>query len=123
MGGEDIRRDALVMQIITKLQGWFKKDIQKEHRPYLRPYTIMCVGVDAGLLEVVNDAKSVDEVKKETDRFISLRNYFERAYGLPVQSYQRRAGSSNGKHNSKTFSSSDQTEPVITFEMAQDNFL
>ena len=62
--GEDIRREALVMQIITKLNDWFQTDIPETYRPHMRPYTIMCVGGDAGIVECLPDAKSVDEVKK-----------------------------------------------------------
>lgn len=81
--GEDIRREALVMQVISKLNHWFQQDLPKPMRPYLRPYTIMCVGGDAGMLECLPDAKSVDEVKKLTYGFTTLRDYFERAYGAP----------------------------------------
>lgn len=104
--GEDIRKEALVMQIISKLRSWFYEDIAEEYRPYLRPYTIMCVGGDAGMLECINDAKSVDEVKKRTDGFTSLREYFERAYGPPNLPPTRRAPDS-----------------PVSFETAQDNFL
>jgi phosphatidylinositol kinase/protein kinase (PI-3 family) len=101
--GEDIRREALVMQIITKLNQWFKEDIPEEHRPHMRPYTIMSVGGDAGLVECLSDAKSIDEVKKLTDNFQSLRDYFERAYGPPTIHGSNQKG--------------------LTFEQAQDNFL
>jgi phosphatidylinositol 4-kinase len=113
--GEDIRREALVMQVISKMKTWFDSEIIESNRPYLRPYTIMCVGGDAGLLECVKDAKSIDEVKKETDGFTTLREYFERAYGPPTRS----------------ISTSQQEGGVqlidngvsISFETAQDNFL
>jgi phosphatidylinositol 4-kinase len=108
--GEDIRREALVMQIISKLGQWFEEDIPAEHKPYMRPYTIMSVGGDAGLVECLSDAKSVDEVKKETDNFVSLREYFERAYGPPSR-HQRRA------------SVHPRPSGAISFETAQDNFL
>jgi len=100
--GEDIRKEALVMQIISKMKGWFDAEIPESLRPYLRPYTIMCIGGEAGIVECVHDAKSVDEVKKQTDGFTSLRNFFERAFGSP--------GS---------------VAPVgsLSFEQAQDNFL
>ena len=81
--GEDIRREAFVMQIISKLQQWFQEEIPASHRPFMRPYTIMCVGADAGLVECISNAKSLDEVKKRTDGFETLRDYFERAYGPP----------------------------------------
>ena len=84
--GEDIRRESLVMQIISKLNEWFKSEIPDAYRPHMRPYTIMCVGGDAGLVECLSDAKSIDEVKKRTDNFVSLRDYFERAYGVEYKS-------------------------------------
>jgi phosphatidylinositol kinase/protein kinase (PI-3 family) len=83
--GEDIRREALVMQVISKMKYWFEQDIPEHNRPYLKPYTIMCVGGDAGLLECIREAKSIDEVKKNTDGFTTLREYFERAYGQPMK--------------------------------------
>ena len=105
--GEDIRQEALAMQIIQKLNEWFQSDIPESDRPHLRPYTIMCVGGDAGVVECLSDAKSIDELKKRTDGFESLRKYFERAYGYPsTHSYQ--APDPSGS---------------LTFEQAQDNFL
>lgn len=83
--GEDIRREALVMQVISKMKKWFEQEIPEHNRPYLKPYTILCVGGDAGLLECIRDAKSVDEVKKRVDGFTTLRDYFERAYGPPLK--------------------------------------
>ena len=113
--GEDIRREALVMQVISKMKSWFDSEIIESNRPYLRPYTIMCVGGDAGLLECVKDAKSIDEVKKETDGFTTLRDYFERAYGPPTRSVP-------------TTQQGNETPIIdngvsISFETAQDNFL
>lgn len=102
--GEDIRRESLVMQIISKMQGWFESEIPEAYRPHLRPYTIMCVGGDAGLVECLSDAKSIDEVKKRTDGFETLRDYFERAYGSPgYQSSSQNSG--------------------LSFDEAQGNFL
>ena len=100
--GEDIRREALVMQIISKMKGWFDAEIPEEYRPYLRPYTIMCIGGDAGIVECVHDSQSVDEVKKKTDGFTSLRDFFERAFGSPGD-----VGPAG----------------TISFDQAQDNFL
>jgi hypothetical protein len=63
--GEDIRREALVMQIISKLRTWFDEEIPEMYRPFMRPYSIMAVGGDAGLVECLSDAISVDELKKQ----------------------------------------------------------
>lgn len=112
--GEDIRREALVMQVISKLNEWFKTEITENHRPKMRPYSIMCVGGDAGLLECLSDAKSLDEVKKKTDGFTTLRDYFERAYGAPISQGPQI------EQQSKQLSGDGSN---ITFEMAQDNFL
>lgn len=109
--GEDIRREALVMQIISKLNDWFESDIPEYHRPHMRPYTIMCVGGDAGIVECLADAKSVDEVKKNTDGFLSLRDYFERAYGSP------------NSHGSQYQNQTPGRTKILSFEEAQDNFL
>lgn len=108
--GEDIRREALVMQCMTKLWTWFQEEIPPHLRPYLRPYTIMCVGGDAGIVECLPDVKSVNEVKKETDGFTTLLDFFVRAYGPPVQPPLR----------------PDRPNPhygAVSFEKARDNFL
>lgn len=112
--GEDIRREALVMQLITKMNEWFTNEIPEADRPSMRPYTIMCVGGDAGVVECLSDAKSIDELKKKTDNFMSLRDYFERAYGPPTMNNQQYGAS---------FGSGDSEERILSFEEAQDNFL
>jgi len=128
--GEDIRREALVMQVISKIKCWFDNEIPMENRPYLKPYTIMCVGADAGLLECLRDAKSIDEVKKSTDGFTTLREYFERAFGAPSsQTYHQPL---SDPHGYQTQSHLRQTNNPynranirkgLSFEKAQDNFL
>lgn len=117
--GEDIRREALVMQVISKMKIWFESDIPLENRPFLKPYTIMCVGGDAGLLECLRDAKSVDEVKKSTDGFTTLRDYFERAYGQPTPFTPMQAPTGPHLHVTPPITQGGE----ISFEKAQDNFL
>ena len=80
------------MQIMSKLWTWFQAEIPPHLRPFLRPYTIMCVGGDAGLVECLPDVKSIDEVKKETDGFTTLRNFFQRAYGPQGHSMAHSSG-------------------------------
>jgi phosphatidylinositol kinase/protein kinase (PI-3 family) len=122
--GEDIRREALVMQIISQLQKWFQDEIPERHRPVLRPYTIMCVGGDAGIVECINDAKSVDEIKKKTENFVSLRNYFERAYGRPSTAQRRQQlGLDPNRPPLQQYARHQQQKQAVTFEVAQDNFL
>lgn len=96
------------MQIMSKLWTWFQEEIPPHLRPFLRPYTIMCTGGDAGIVECLPDVKSVNEIKKETDGFTTLLNFFERAYGQPIQS---------------TFQPNYYQEHTISIEKARDNFL
>ena len=112
--GEDIRKEALVMQIMSKLWVWFQEEIPPHVRPFLRPYTIMCTGGDAGIVECLPDVKSVNEVKKETDGFTTLLNFFERAYGPPVQKPFR------PDFHQQTMPSSQGT---VSIDKARDNFL
>ena len=114
--GEDIRKEALVMQIMSKLWTWFQDEIPPHLRPFLRPYTIMCVGGDAGIVECLPDVKSVNELKKETDGFTSLRQFFERAYGPPVKPPYR------PDYNQQS-SSMPNSDGAVSFEKARDNFL
>jgi len=106
--GEDIRKEALVMQVMSKLWTYFQAEIPPHLRPYLRPYTIMCTGGDAGIVECLPDVKSVNEVKKETDGFTTLNDFFERAFG-PYPPF--RPGTSL------------QSPPTVSLEKARDNFL
>jgi phosphatidylinositol 4-kinase len=132
--GEDIRREALVMQIISRLDKCFEMHLNAWERPYLRPYTVMCVGGDSGLVECVPDCKNVDEVKKECVGFTSLRDYFERAYGPPKRTkyaHQNIAALTQqapteypiGSLPTQTFNSHNAFETELSFEQAQDNFL
>lgn len=112
--GEDIRKEALVMQVMSKLWSWFQEEIPEHLRPFLRPYSIMCVGGDAGLVECLPDVKSVDEVKKETDGFTTLLNFFERAFGGSQVPYRPPSKSSGPER--------DQFG-TVSFEKARENFL
>jgi hypothetical protein len=89
---------------MSKLWTWFQEEIPPNLRPFLRPYTIMCVGGDAGLVECLPDVKSVSEVKKETDGFTTLLDFFHRAFH-PV--------------HPSIIPSGD----TVSFEKARDNFL
>ena len=121
--GEDIRRESLVMQVISKMNGWFQTEIPEKYQPVMRPYTIMCVGGDAGLLECLSDAKSIDEVKKKTDGFVSLRDYFERAYGPPSRSHMP-SNFNVYPHGPQVLGAPPPSQSgEISFDQAQDNFL
>merc|ERR1712167_73796 len=47
----------------------------------LRPYSIVTVGDNAGLIETVADARSIDDLKRHVPGYRSLLDYYERVYG------------------------------------------
>jgi hypothetical protein len=75
--GDDVRQEALAMQVISLVDRIFKL----EGLPlWLRPYSIICTGPSAGLVECITDAKTIDDIKKRTPNFISMGDFFERLY-------------------------------------------
>lgn len=77
-GGDDLRQEQLAVQLITQFHNIFK---QENVDVFLRPYTVMSVSSEAGFVEVITDAVSVHTLKKRTPNFVSLLDYFERAFG------------------------------------------
>ncbi|PXF43302.1 Phosphatidylinositol 4-kinase [Gracilariopsis chorda] len=76
--GDDLRQEQLAVQLISQ----FKKIFDEEQVDlYLRPFTVMSVSSEAGFVEVLTDSVSVHSLKKRTPNFVSLLDYFERAYG------------------------------------------
>jgi phosphatidylinositol kinase/protein kinase (PI-3 family) len=59
--GDDLRQEQLAMQLIALLKEVFREE---KLDLWLRPYEILCVGDQAGLIECVSDAKSIDMIKK-----------------------------------------------------------
>lgn len=80
--GDDLRQEQLAIQLINAFDSVFKAE---KVNAILRPYTIICLSADAGLVELVPNAISIHSLKKRTPHFKTLRDYFERAFG-PVQS-------------------------------------
>lgn len=76
--GDDLRQEQLAIQLITQFQSIFAEESVDV---YLRPFTVMSVSSDAGFMEVIPDAVSIHSLKKRTPNFVSLLDYFERAYG------------------------------------------
>lgn len=75
--GDDIRQEALAMQVICLVQKIFRK----ANLPlWLRPYAIVCAGHEAGLVECLTDARSIDHIKKRTPNLVGMQDFFERLY-------------------------------------------
>ncbi|CAM9792626.1 unnamed protein product, partial [Phaeothamnion confervicola] len=75
--GDDVRQEALAMQVITLCHHIFQREGLSL---WLRPYSILCVGNQAGLVECITDAKSIDHIKKKTPNYVSMRDFFDRLY-------------------------------------------
>ena len=59
---DDMRQEVFVMQLIRQCQEiWRSQGLCL----FLRPYSIISTGPDAGLMEVLTDCLSIDAVKKK----------------------------------------------------------
>lgn len=85
--GDDLRQEQLAIQLIKQFDLIFKEE---DVDVFLKPFTVMSVSSDAGLVEVMPDSVSVHSLKGKTPNFRSLLDYFERAYG-PVGTASFRA--------------------------------
>lgn len=85
--GDDLRQEQLAIQLISQFDKIFKEEGVEV---YLKPFTVMSVSSEAGFVEVIKDSVSVHSLKKRTPNFVSLLDYFTRAYG-PIGSNSFRA--------------------------------
>lgn len=76
--GDDLRQEQLAIQLIKQFDWIFKEE---DVDVFLRPFTVMSVSSEAGLVEVMQDTVSIHSLKGRTPNFKSLLDYFERAYG------------------------------------------
>lgn len=76
--GDDLRQEQLAVQLITQLKNIFDEEGVDV---FLRPFTVMSISSEAGFVEVIPDSVSVHSLKKRTPNFVSLLDYFERAFG------------------------------------------
>ncbi|XP_052072692.1 phosphatidylinositol 4-kinase alpha-like isoform X2 [Mytilus californianus] len=74
--GDDIRQDTLAIQFIDMFKNVFQ---QSGLEIFLKPYRVVPTAPGCGVIEVVPDSKSRDQIGKETD--ITLHQYFIQTYG------------------------------------------
>ncbi|CAG2236207.1 PI4KA [Mytilus edulis] len=74
--GDDIRQDTLAIQFIEMFKNVFQ---QSGLEIFLKPYRVVPTAPGCGVIEVVPDSKSRDQIGKETD--ITLHQYFIQTYG------------------------------------------
>ena len=75
--GDDLKQEELALQLISLFNTIWK---DAGVTICVRPYTIMSTSPDAGVIELIKDASSLDGIKKASNTQ-SLHQYFTRAYG------------------------------------------
>uniref|UniRef100_A0A6B2L1R5 1-phosphatidylinositol 4-kinase n=1 Tax=Arcella intermedia TaxID=1963864 RepID=A0A6B2L1R5_9EUKA len=75
--GDDLRQEQLAMQMI---QAFYEIFNEEKIPLWLNPYMVLSTSQDAGLIETVRDAISIDSLKKSTG-VETLVAYFAKAYG------------------------------------------
>ncbi len=72
-----MRQEVFVMQLISYFQEVFEIEGLELK---LHPYRILSTGASTGLIEVVENAMSLDGIKK-SDGFKNLAHHFKHVYG------------------------------------------
>lgn len=87
--GEDFLQEQFTSQLINEFAQIFK--IEKVEC-YLYPYEIISTGYNAGIIEVVPNAISLDELKQKiSDKNISLSEFYSIYFGGPNSSKYKKA--------------------------------
>lgn len=89
--GDDLSQEAFAQQLLFTFKDlWHEEGVPL----YLRPYKIVCIGSDAGLIEPVLDTLSLHQIKRHLTNVFrmngnvttpSLKHHFENVFG-PVNS-------------------------------------
>lgn len=82
--GDDLRQEQLAIQLIKQFHNIF----QDAGLPlYLKPYHILVTSGHSGLIEVLRDAVSIHQLKKEVEGFVSLSQWFKESFNYPSREY------------------------------------
>eukprot|EP00762_Andalucia_godoyi_P007279 ANDGO_08058.mRNA.1 Phosphatidylinositol 4-kinase beta 1 len=76
--GDDIRQEELAQQLISQFALIFAS---AKLPLWLKPYKVLAITAEAGFVETITDAVSIDQMKKSIPNFVSLKGYFEELYG------------------------------------------
>ena len=80
--GEDLRQEQFATQLINEFLQIFK--IEKV-KCYLMPYEIIATGINVGIVEVVPNSISIDQIKRKSGSMISLVDFYKNYFG-PINS-------------------------------------
>ncbi|XP_056142078.1 phosphatidylinositol 4-kinase beta [Lampris incognitus] len=77
--GDDLRQELLAFQVLQQLQSIW----EQERVPlWIKPYKILVLSSDSGMIEPVVNAVSIHQVKKHSQ--LSLLDYFLQEHGTPT---------------------------------------
>jgi len=76
--GEDLRQEQFATQLINEFQQIFKLE---KVDCWVNTYEILATGNNSGLIEVVPNSISLDQLKRKAKGITSLRHFFEVYYG------------------------------------------
>ncbi|CAI5661436.1 unnamed protein product [Oreochromis niloticus] len=77
--GDDLRQELLAFQVLRQLQSIW----EQERVPlWIKPYKILVLSADSGMIEPVVNAVSLHQVKKQSQ--LSLLDYFLQEHGAPT---------------------------------------
>lgn len=75
---DQLRQEMFAQRLIQEFSRIFK---QAKLPLYLQPYSIIATSSEAGLIETLYDAKSIDSIKKDTPNVVTLQDYFIGRFG------------------------------------------
>lgn len=74
---DDLRQEQICSQVIAVLHAIL---IESGAQVWLRPYDILALSPDSGVIEVIPDTVSIDCLKKRYPAFTTLRNFYQRYF-------------------------------------------
>lgn len=77
---DDVRQEQFAMQVISQFEQIFKA---RKLDLWLKPYEILATGRRAGIIEVAQDALSIDSIKKKMGKNSRIIDYFQQQFGSP----------------------------------------
>ena len=85
-GHDDLRQEMLAMQIIRTCADIFQRENVKV---FLRPYDIMVISHNSGIIECVPDAISIHSIKKKTAGYTDLCQFFQNTWKYNFEEIQK----------------------------------
>ncbi|KFB51734.1 hypothetical protein ZHAS_00019825 [Anopheles sinensis] len=84
--GDDLRQELMATQLLQMFKLiWDEEKVGL----WVRPYRIVCLSNDSGLIETIVNTVSLHQIKKNSNK--SLKDYFVDEYGTPETDLFRRA--------------------------------